>query len=379
MAIDVPYPQFVTQNGLGFTRGQCALDKNGRVLRPNDLLGQTELIVRNLEPVLEQVEVSQDQLVRAVVYYLNDGSVNEAAYLRRLGEMLAGLQTVSIVAVPLPHFYYDGMMVEIDFMFADDAAEPVHAVNACPPFADAVIADEFIYVSQVTGVSAPGDGGGLLTQLETIRERLAAVLAGAGGELDDIVKLTTCFVGGAFDWSRIAEARSGWFQGFYPVISDVGLSRLGPEGAMIAVDAIAVRRAAPNHSRREPVHVAGGGHWPIDLPHPQAIRMADLVITGGQLAVGQDRAVQAPYALDDQTTVVMDQLGRVLEAAGASFGDVIKATTYYRGGANADDLHGNMVIRSGYYAEPGPASTGVPISVLPAPAAMISVEVTAVR
>lgn len=379
MAIDVPYPQMVAQNGLGFTRGQCALDQNGRVLRPYDLLGQAEIIAAGLVPILEAIGANVNQPVRVVAYYLDNGSINEEQLRENLGRTLGGFDASSIVLIPLSHFYYDGMMVEIDFLFAEDVAEPVAGENLRPPFADAVLSGDLIFISQIAAEPAPDGGDQLIGQLTAIRDRLEAVLGSAGGELDDIIKLNTYFTGNAFDWARMAEARSEWFEEFYPVITDAGVSCLGTGNTTIAMDAIAVRRAAPNHWRREPIHLRGHGHWPIDLPHPQAIRMDDLVITGGQLAVSHNNTVTAPYVIDEQTHAVMDHLGRVLDAAGASFSDVIKATTYYRGGANADDLHDNLAIRSGYYSKPGPASTGVPVAGLPAAAAMISVEVMAIR
>ena len=379
MAVDVPYPQVVQQNGLAFTRGQCALDEAGRVLRPHDLLGQTEIIVENLRDILVSTGVSTRQIVRAVAFYLNNGSIDEAEFRDHLAQALGTPGTVSIVPVPLEHFYYDGMMVEIDFAFAEDLAEPVKSERRCRPFADAVMADDLLYISQVTADKVDLTGDDLPAQLASVRDRLHTLLADAGGVLDDIVKLTTYYTGSSFDWARIAEARCQWFDRFLPVVSDVGLPRLGRVGAKLAVDAIAVRQASPNHWRREPINVSGYGRWPIDLTHPQAVRMGDLLFTGGQLAVSEANTVYAPYELDAQTPVVMDHLGRILEAGGMSFVDVIKATTYYRGGANAEDLHGNLAIRSGYYSAPGPASTGVPVTALPAAAAMISVEATAIK
>lgn len=379
MAIDVPFPQVVRQNGLAFMRGQCALDEAGRVLRPHDLLGQTDIIVNNLRGILEPIGVSARHLVRVVAFYLDAGAVGEAKFLEHLAEALGTTGTVSVVPVPLQHFYYDGMMVEIDFTFAEDLVEPVKSDRRWRPFADAAVADDLIYVSQVMADEIDPRGDDLPQQVASIRDRLHALLRDAGGALDDIVKITTYYTGGPFDWARIAEARCAWFDRLLPVITDVGLPRLGIEGAKLAVDAIAVRQVAPNHWRRQAIDVPGYGRWPIDLPHPQAVRMGDLLVTGGQLAVLETNEVYAPYELDSQTPVVMNHLGRLLEAGGMTFDDVIKATTYYRGGANAEDLHENLAIRSGYYSAPGPASTGVPVAALPAAAAMISVEVTAIK
>ncbi|MGI9414451.1 MAG: RidA family protein [Hyphomicrobiales bacterium] len=377
MAIDVPYPQLVEQNGLAFTRGQCALDENGRVLRPHDLLGQTDIIMAGLRGFLDPLHIPRSHMVRAVVYYIDNGAIGQAELLAHMAQCLDTPGIVSVVPVPLSHFYYDGMMVEIDFTFAQDLANPVKSERRYEPFADAVTANDLLYVSQLTA-DIPGEGAGLPQQLASIRDQLAGLLDAAGCEIDDVLKLTTCFVGSPYDWARIAEARSEWFTDAYPVITDIAVERLADPGARLAVDAVAVRRQAPNHWRRQPVFAPGSGGWPIPLPHPQAIQVGDLLITGGQLAVSGEDGVLAPYDIDAQTRLVMDHLGRLLDEADMSFADVVKATTYYRGGPAADDLHDNLQIRSSYYRAPGPASTGVPVAGLAAAAAMISVEVMAI-
>jgi len=379
MPVDVPYPQVVQQNGLAFTRGQCALDEQGRVLRPYDLLGQTDLIVANLEDILAAASVSSRRMVRAVAFYAGKGGIDEAEFRAHLAAALGTPGTVTLVPVPLDHFHYDGLMVEIDFCFAESLAEPVQSDRRNRPFADAVLADDLVYISQVTSDGVIAGADDLMHQVASIRDRLHALLNDAGGELDDIVKLTTYYTGSAFDWARIAEARTAWFDRSLPVVTDVGLTELGREGAKLVVDAVALRHASPSHWRREPVGVPGYGNWPIELPHPQAVRIGDLLISGGQLAVSEWHKVHAPYELETQTPVVMDHLGRLLAAADMTFSDVIKTNTYYRGGAEPEELNENLAVRSSYYTAPGPASTGVPVAALPAAAAMISIEVTAIK
>ena len=378
MAIEVPYPQLVDHNGLSFTRGQCALDENGRVLRPHDLLGQIDIIMAGLRGFLDPLHIPRSHMVRAVIYYLDNGAIGETGMLAHIAQHLDTPEIVSVVPVPLSHFYYDGMMVEIDFTFAQELADPVKSAQRYQPFADGVTANDLLYISQLTA-DMPDEGAPLFDQLASIRSQLATLLEAAGCEIDDVLKLTTCFEGTPYDWARIAEARSEWFENAFPVITDIAVERLPKPNARLAVDAIAVRRQAPNHWRREPIFAAALGQWPIALPHPQAVQVGDLLITGGQLAISRQEGVLAPYQIETQTRHVMDHLGQLLEQAGMSFDDVIKATTYYRGRAEADDLHDNLEIRSSYYRAPGPASTGVPVVGLAAAAAMISVEVTAIK
>ncbi|MBL9054416.1 MAG: hypothetical protein JNN02_11870, partial [Tabrizicola sp.] len=55
---------------------------------------------------------------------------------------------------------------------------------------------------------------------------------------------------------------------------------------------------------------------------------------------------------------------------------VLKATTHYRGRANANDLHANLAVRHARFPMPGPASTGVPVSGLAA--ATLAIDMLAV-
>jgi len=64
-------------------------------------------------------------------------------------------------------------------------------------------------------------------------------------------------------------------------------------------------------------------------PYSQAVRAGDLVFCSGQIAL--DPASGALVGEGDvaaQTRRVMDNLGAVLEAAGASFASVVKTTIY---------------------------------------------------
>ena len=76
----------------------------------------------------------------------------------------------------------------------------------------------------------------------------------------------------------------------------------------------------------------------------------------------------------ERDLVAGDAVGVVLEAFGATFDDVCKVGAFYRGDRGADELHANLPIRSSYFTEPGPATTGVPLPRLSWDGAAIEVE-----
>ncbi len=55
---------------------------------------------------------------------------------------------------------------------------------------------------------------------------------------------------------------------------------------------------------------------------------------------------------------------------------MLKATTHYHGGANAQDLHANLAVRHARFPMPGPASTGVPVAGLAA--ATLAIDMLAI-
>lgn len=81
----------------------------------------------------------------------------------------------------------------------------------------------------------------------------------------------------------------------------------------------------------------------------------------------------------DQTREIMSGIERTLRILDLDFGDVVKSTTHYVGGATAAQLHDNMTIRNRYYSKPGPASTGVPVSGFSDPASRIVIDLMLLR
>lgn len=63
-------------------------------------------------------------------------------------------------------------------------------------------------------------------------------------------------------------------------------------------------------------------------PYSQAIRVGAMVFTSGQIPLDPATGQMVEGDIAAQARRVMDNLAAVLEAAGATFGDVVKATIY---------------------------------------------------
>lgn len=100
-----------------------------------------------------------------------------------------------------------------------------------------------------------------------------------------------------------------------------------------------------------------------------------LVFCAGAVALGPDGEVVAPGDIVGQTRQVMENLRMALEAAGATFDDVVKVTNYV---VNVEDWRRVLPVRAEYLKEPYPASTFVEVSALMFPELLIEIEAVAV-
>jgi enamine deaminase RidA (YjgF/YER057c/UK114 family) len=113
--------------------------------------------------------------------------------------------------------------------------------------------------------------------------------------------------------------------------------------------------------------------------YSQSVRVetadATWIYVSGQIAVGLDDELVAPNDLPAQTQQVYENLRAVLEAHGATFGDVVKIQTYF---TTLDGLAESREIRARYLPAEPPASTAVQVVALVVPDAVIEVDVVAV-
>jgi enamine deaminase RidA (YjgF/YER057c/UK114 family) len=109
-----------------------------------------------------------------------------------------------------------------------------------------------------------------------------------------------------------------------------------------------------------------------------AARGARTVYISGQVAMDGNGEMVGADDLAAQTEQVMENLGAALSAAGASFEDVVKITTFV---VDYQPEHRGVIseVRSRYLpAENPPASTLVGIAALAAPGWLIEIEAVAV-
>ena len=108
--------------------------------------------------------------------------------------------------------------------------------------------------------------------------------------------------------------------------------------------------------------------WRVEAP-------AAILFVSGQVPLDDDGNLVAPGDFDGQARRTFENLGRVLDEAGGSFGDIVKLTVYLTDMARLPD-YGR--IKAEYIRGRPPASTAVGVTALAIPGLMIEVEATAV-
>jgi 2-iminobutanoate/2-iminopropanoate deaminase len=111
-------------------------------------------------------------------------------------------------------------------------------------------------------------------------------------------------------------------------------------------------------------------------PYSQAVRIGDFLYTSGQVALDPATGQIVAGEIEAQTTRVLENLKAVLEAAGASLGQVFKTTVFLK---DMNDFAAMNAIYGQYLALEGtvaPARSTVEVARLPKDA-LVEIEVIA--
>ncbi|MBI2303150.1 MAG: RidA family protein [Chloroflexi bacterium] len=107
----------------------------------------------------------------------------------------------------------------------------------------------------------------------------------------------------------------------------------------------------------------------------QAVKVGNMVFISGQVAWDKDVKVVAVGDVRAQAEKAYENLSEILKAAGASFKDVVKITTFV---VNPDDLPKLRGVRERFFAGHVPASTTVCIKQMVQPELLVEIEAIAV-
>jgi enamine deaminase RidA (YjgF/YER057c/UK114 family) len=172
----------------------------------------------------------------------------------------------------------------------------------------------------------------------------------------------------------------------------LALDGSGPPGVLSAVrDRASAALAAgladhdlislADHTRRSaPMRVTLGNPATVPAPpnpaysHTAYVTGGPMLYVSGQIALGEDGAVDAPGDMTRQSEVIFSLLERILAAHGAGFGDVVTIRTFI---TDLDRLREYGAVRRRHFTGAPPTSTTVEVPRLFHPDALLEVEIVA--
>ena len=102
------------------------------------------------------------------------------------------------------------------------------------------------------------------------------------------------------------------------------------------------------------------------------VRVGDLLFIAGQ--VGRDRDLNVVVGKEAQFAQAFENVKLVLDAAGASFDDVVEMVTYH---TDMRDLQLFMQVKDRYFVNRFPTWTGIGVSALAMPGLEVEIKCTA--
>ena len=97
-------------------------------------------------------------------------------------------------------------------------------------------------------------------------------------------------------------------------------------------------------------------------PYSQGIRAGGLLFVSGQIPLDPATGVMVVGDIADQTRRVFQNLGEILNAAGASFDHVVRTTVYL---ADLGDFAAMNEVYGTYFSSPAPARSTIQAAALP--------------
>jgi 2-iminobutanoate/2-iminopropanoate deaminase len=97
-----PYSQAIQHGSMVFTSGQIAIDPNSGVYTPLSVKEETHLVMKNLMALLEEVNLSFDNVVKASIFLQDMGDFSEVneIYSQYLNAPYPARETVQVAMLP---------------------------------------------------------------------------------------------------------------------------------------------------------------------------------------------------------------------------------------------------------------------------------------
>lgn len=373
-----------------YTGGQADLDTSGKVVNPDELEPQTRNVLLSVSAILADFDATLDDILKLVIYFTGDHN-DEARILDLIASLLPEAVHPAVSTICLPQLCYPGMIIELEAVAVDtshaQSTQPEYFRNdnlplLHPHYSHVVRCNHLVMTSDLSAIDAAGRvhaPDDLIEQTRLMMDQLAVALNLAGAASRDVLKLNVFYEGDgtAENWETPARLRAEFFKEPGPAATGISVTAFAkPE----LKTKISVTAAVQQNNEGEIQYAWPENHWDwtTHLPYKHGNRFGNVIHLGGQVALDSSANVLHADDIVRQTKIALDNIAAVLAEFDATLDDIVKVTAFYQGGASAEDLHKNLLIRSSAFSTPGPATSGIPIPHLVYEHMMIEIEVIAI-
>ena len=236
------------------------------------------------------------------------------------------------------------------------------------PFSQAIEIGDQVFIS---GQQALSYGGELIaprdiaSQTRCVFENMKEILARAGLNLSDLVRLNTYYVFDGADedatkyWEEMTKVRLEYFPNPGPAATALRIKGMPYQGQLIQIEGIALRGNSQFNRKR--IMPKNSWDWSIPVPLSQGWEVGDRIYVGGQISSDENGAAVHVGDLGAQTRAIYKFIDSVLKEGGASFDDIvhIKICVKHNSTKCTGDSFLNTVldITKEYFGSNGPAVT----------------------
>jgi enamine deaminase RidA (YjgF/YER057c/UK114 family) len=121
--------------------------------------------------------------------------------------------------------------------------------------------------------------------------------------------------------------------------------------------------------------ITGGRDWPERYTYWPARRVGNLLFISGTTGTDDDGNITAPGDIIEQTRQIFRRWGPLLAEAGCTYDDIVQTVDHF---TTTENYRGTAAVRREFFRERMPTSTGVLVSGLLRPHALIEIHGIAV-
>jgi enamine deaminase RidA (YjgF/YER057c/UK114 family) len=390
-----PIPSAVRHGERLYLSGANASQPDGSVKGLGDAAAQAHAALDYLEAALKAAGGSLDNLTKLTTCIVDRGY--RADVYRVITERVPNARPVSTGLV-VAGLGRPELIVQIDA----EAAIPRTPASYTRPYtfeswhgqgfpwkgAMVVKTDNEFFVRGQTGSGldhsqAPDTGRGLAAagaQADIAMQNMKTLLTEAGTSLDDVCKMTVYISDRAYR-PAVYPMLGKHFGDVRPVSTGIVTTAFARPEILFEIDVVVIpKQDGKPHQRLRPYHSSaaryGTQEQGLDSKLCMAVVAGDRVILRGQTGMGLDHELHGAGDAKAQAEKAMDNVEELLGDAGATLGDVAKATVYV---TESDFLPAvNAAVLKRFGSNP-PAFTTVVVKGLASPELLMEVDIVAIK